>query len=64
MNVLMPYLIVICVSCVGHGHRGHSRDASTPSTRLEVQTLRQTMGNHIMNMFRNGKMSMAVTSTL
>ncbi len=35
MNVLIPYLIVICVS----------------------------IGNHIMNMFKKGKMSMAVTST-
>ena len=51
MKVEMPYLIVICVSCVGHGRR---RDIAltrrvdsrvimtTPSTQLQVEKFKET----------------------
>ena len=45
----------------------HRADAIFPKLKFgngRKRTLSQTMGNHIMNMLRKGKMSMAVTSTL
>ena len=48
MKVEMPYLMVICVSCVWHGHRSLARrvDAhaimTTPSTQLQVEKLKET----------------------